>query len=95
MGYFNPSNILGLDSVRSTWLLDYAPHHDLNVYYRGHTAHWQMRMGGNYYHDGFSLMDDYRFVARPIVQRNEINNTLWAVKAEAERTLRRGVLFLG
>lgn len=95
MGYFNPNNILGLDSVRSTWLLDYAPHHDLNVYYRGHTDHWQMRMGGNFYHDGFSLMDDYRFVVRPVVQRNEIKNTLWAVKAEAERKMRRGVLSLG
>lgn len=95
MGQFNSGNFMGLDSVRSTWLLDYAPHHDLNVYYRGQTDHWQMRMGGNYYHDGFSLMDDYRFVARPIVQRNEVMNTLWAVKAEVERKLRRGVLSLG
>lgn len=95
MGQFNSGNFIGLDSVRSTWLLDYAPHHDLNVYYRGQTDHWQMRMGGNYYHDGFSLMDDYRFVARPIVQRNEVVNTLWAVRAEAERKLRRGVLSLG
>lgn len=95
MGQFNSGNFMGLDSVRSTWLLDYAPHHDLNVYYRGQTDHWQMRMGGNYYHDGFSLMDDYRFVARPIVQRNEVMNTLWAVKAEAERRLRKGVLSLG
>ena len=95
MGHFNTGNLTGLGTDRSTWLLNYAPHHDLNVYYRGHTDHWQLRMGGNYYHDGFSLMDDYRFVVRPVVQRNEIKNTLWAVKAEADRKLRRGVLSLG
>lgn len=95
MGHFNTGSLTGLDTDRSTWLLNYAPHHDLNVFYRGHTDHWQLRMGGNFYHDGFNLMDDYRFVARPIVQRNEVVNTLWAAKAEAERKLRRGVLSLG
>lgn len=95
MGQFDPDNVEGLDSARSSWLLDYAPHHDLNVFYRGQTDQWRLRAGGNFYHDGFSLMDDYRLVVRPITQRNEVTNTLWAMKAEAERTLGKGRLLLG
>lgn len=95
MGSFDPDNVQGLDIARSSWLLDYAPHHDLNVFYRGQTGRWHLRAGGNFYHDGFILMDDYRLVVQPIPQRNEVTNTLWAMKAEAERTIGRGRLLLG
>lgn len=95
IGSFDPDNVQGLDSARSSWLLDYAPHHDLNVFYRGQTDRWQLRAGGNFYHDGFSLMDDYRLVVQPIPQRNEVTNTLWAAKAEAERSLGKGRLMIG
>lgn len=94
MGSFDPDDVSGFENRRSTWVLDYAPRHDLNLYYRGDVGRWQLRTGANFYQDGVRLTDDYSLTT-PNLQRNIISNTLWAVMAEAERPLGKGRVSVG
>lgn len=94
LGNLDPSDISGFENKKSTWILDYAPHHDVNLYYRGEARNWQYRTGANFYHDGVKLSDDYN-PTTPNLQRNVLHNTLWAMMAEAERPLGKGRVSLG
>lgn len=95
LGSFDPNDVSGFENRKSTWILDYAPRHDLNLYYRGEAHDWQFRTGANFYQDGVKLSDDYNPSVTPNLQRNIISNTLWAVMAEAEHPLGKGRVSLG
>lgn len=95
IGGFDPDDMEGLDPDEADWRLDFAPHHDLNLYYRGAVAGWQLQSGSNYYHDGISLSDNFRPTAGTIRRRNDVDNTLWAIRLDAERPVGKGRVSLG
>ena len=101
MSGLDPDDMEGLDET--DWRLDYKPSHDLNLYYRGAGGAWQWQSGANYYHDGVSVSDIYRPIGstsgnsqhHAISRRNDVDNTLWAIRLDAERAWGAGRLSLG
>lgn len=87
----NLSNLQSMQSIRD-WQLDYQPMHDLNVYLKSRLGRWEVNAAGSFYHDGVNLseLDLTQLVADH--RSNNILNTLWAMKVEANRPLWHGYL---
>ena len=87
----NLPNLQSMQYIRD-WQLDYQPMHDLNVYLKSRLGRWEVNAAGSFYHDGVNLSE--LDVTNPVVDHrsNNVMNTLWATKVEANRSLRHGYL---
>ena len=90
----NEENMKTMMSI-SSWQLDYKPLHNMNLYFMSALGNWSLNMVTSYYHDGVRLSEDKSIEPVYEEQRyNELQNTLWAVKADAQRPLWNGRLHL-
>ena len=87
----NLPNLQSMQYIRD-WQLDYQPMHDLNVYLKSRLGRWEVNAAGSFYHDGVNLSE--LDVTNPEVDHrsNNVMNTLWATKVEANRSLWHGYL---
>lgn len=76
------------------WQLDYQPQHDLSLYLKASWRQWDVNLAASYYHDGVELSELDATSGLPEHRRNEVQNTLWAAKADAQRPLWNGRLHL-
>lgn len=76
------------------WQLDYQPQHDVNVYLKASWGAWDVNTAASFYHDGVNLSELNATNLLPEHRTNEVLNTLWAVKADAQRPLWHGRLQL-
>lgn len=103
---FDASNMGGFSSFESLettlqnlqrirdWQLDYQPQHDINMYLKGSWGAWDVNTAASFYHDGVNLSESELTEMLPEHRSNEVLNTLWAVKADAQRPLWHGRLHL-
>ena len=90
----NEENMKTMMSINS-WQLDYKPLHNMNLYFVSALGKWSLNMVSSFYHDGVRLSEDNSLAPVYSEQRyNEVLNTLWAVKADAQRPLWHGRLRL-
>lgn len=87
----NLPNLQSMQYIRD-WQLDYQPMHDLNVYLKSRLGRWEVNAAGSFYNDGVNLSE--LDVTNPVVDHrsNNVMNTLWATKVEANRSLQHGYL---
>ena len=90
----NEENMKKMMSI-SSWQLDYKPLHNTNLYLVSTLGKWSLNLASSSYHDGVRLSEDNAIELVYKEQRyNEVLNTLWAVKADAQRPLLNGRLHL-
>ena len=90
----NEENMKNMMSI-SSWQLDYKPLHNTNLYFVSAFGKWSLNLASSFYHDGVRLNEDNAIELVYKEQRyNEVLNTLWAVKADAQRPLLNGRLHL-
>ena len=90
----NEENMKNMMSI-SSWQLDYKPLHNTNLYFVSAFGKWSLNLASSFYHDGVRLSEDNAIELVYKEQRyNEVLNTLWAVKADAQRPLLNGRLHL-
>ena len=88
----NEANLKTMMSINE-WQLDYQPMHNMNIYFASASDKWSLNMVASFYHDGVKLSEDNRIESAFNEPRyNEVQNTLWAVKADAHRPLWNGQL---
>ena len=90
----NEENMKNMMSI-SSWQLDYKPLHNTNLYLVSTLGKWSLNLASSFYHDGVRLSEDNAIELVYKEQRyNEVLNTLWTVKADAQRPLLNGRLHL-
>jgi hypothetical protein len=88
----NEANLKTMMSINE-WQLDYQPMHNMNLYYVSAFDKWSLNMVASFYHDGVRISEDNRIESVFHDKRfNEVQNTLWAMKADAHRPLWNGRL---
>lgn len=101
---FDPSNLAGLGNALfmlsskpgiRNWQLDNEPQHDVNFSLKTTLGAWNMNARANYYHVGTEISEDTQIEnEEPDHRVNVIENTLWSVRADADRPLLNGRLQL-
>ncbi len=92
--HYQESGTQSLQRIRD-WQLDYQPQHDLSLYLKASWHQWDVNAAASYYHDGVELGEvDATTGLLPEHRSNEVLNTLWAVKADAQRPFWHGRLHL-
>lgn len=77
------------------WQLDYLPQHDASVYLKASWRAWDVNTAASFYHDGVNLSElDVTGLLLHEHSSNDVLNTLWAVKTDAQRPLWHGRLHL-